>query len=293
MSKTKNSTITSFFTSTSQSKQNQNQIIIIEDQIDDHHHPSNPITSSSSHSKLNSSQTTHQINTLSKVPTISKTTSHQQVSNTHSNEDEDEDDEIQFISMSTLSESKPIKPIKPEPKKTKPNSTFLTFAELDAIRKSKQTSKLIPTEANWPTDDLIHNREPYRSDSSNNLIRSSNPSLRLRKGKSKTKTRSNEEFIFDQIKEPKPIPSIQLPTLKRLDLIPPTQLLSDLNSNPIYQTPLISRLLQLLEPANLRMLLWATEARLEQVPTPAQFTAPMEKARNQRLIPRLPHPQAP
>ncbi|KAH9824710.1 hypothetical protein DFH28DRAFT_1091291 [Melampsora americana] len=254
MSKTKNSSITSFFTSTSHPpKQNQNQIIIIEDELDHHHHhhQSNSIissSSSSSGSKLNStlskSKPDHQI---SKTEPISKRKSNQQVSNPPSisieeDENENDDHQNQFISI-----TKPTQKIKSDSKKS--NSNFLSFSELDAIRKSKQSkSNLIPIEPNWPKDDFIHNRDPYRSHSSHLQLQFPNHPLQLKKGKSKTKTLSNEEFIFNQIKELKPMPSIKLPSLKRLDLLPPSQLLSDLKSNLMYQKPLMFRLLQLLEP---------------------------------------------
>lgn len=252
MSKTKNSTITSFFTSSSTTsqpkpKQTQTPILIIEDHID--HHQSNSIISSTN-PKL---QSNHHSIQSQKIKTHQEskpeTKSNQQDQTTLSiKDDDDDDDEIQFISMSNTSCKKPTEPKKSDPKpSTKPIQSFLTFAELEAIRKSKQKSKLTATEASWPKDDLTHNREPYRVYSTR-LPDLPTHQLRLKKGKSKPKSRSQEELIFNEISESEPIYEVNLPTLKRLDLIPPIQLISDLQTNPIYQNPLISRLLQLLQP---------------------------------------------
>ncbi|EGF99998.1 uncharacterized protein MELLADRAFT_93952 [Melampsora larici-populina 98AG31] len=243
MSKTKNSSITSFFKSTTQPKPTPTPtpIIIIEEEDEEDQTKSNQLQSSTTSSNHHSFQPQNpKPNNKSK----------QSNPNTCSTKPTDEDDEIQFISITKPPEPKSNPKPKPKPK-SKPNQTFLTFAELEAIRKSKQSSKLIATEASWPTDSLQHNRESYQSYSTHHHL-SEIPvhhPLKFKKGKSKPKTRFTEELKLDEITFSEPLfPSNKLPRLERLDLVEPSQLISDLQTNSVYQSPLISRILNFLKP---------------------------------------------
>ncbi|KAI7939568.1 hypothetical protein MJO29_014304 [Puccinia striiformis f. sp. tritici] len=142
----------------------------------------------------------------------------------------------------------------PESKKTialtktgtsKPSKTFADF-ENERQEKIRRKSRPI-VDASWPTEDLIHQRflELAAEDR-----RSTTLVLKKNKGKKATRTWDGVEGEYTGWMRPISIDDdnqpIQKPKLTRLDLQAPKNLIEGVDNDPLYQHPLLKRLLKLI-----------------------------------------------
>ncbi|KAG0141349.1 hypothetical protein CROQUDRAFT_718195 [Cronartium quercuum f. sp. fusiforme G11] len=137
---------------------------------------------------------------------------------------------------------------RPSPKPTK---TFLTFAEMDKAREQKRARSMrTAVDASWPQPGESHNRTSYLEQASTSFEYENRP--RLQKGKRPlhhcTLSLGQTDFPFKIESEQQATASAPLPSLSRLDLVPPTSLISGLTTNPVYRHPLIMRLVGLFKP---------------------------------------------
>lgn len=178
-------------------------------------------------------------------------------------------DSFPFISTQTCSQpemifASPVSPKrKPQPPividlssspPPKPTKAFLTFSDMNEARNKKAARTLkSAVDAAWPQPGEVHNRASYLSTSSTHTTVNhlGERSLKLQKGKqSKPRCVTASDLSFSlSFRSPGPDTSyISLPSLSRLDLQPLSSLLPHLTDDPVFQHPLIARLLESMKP---------------------------------------------
>ncbi|KAA1073450.1 hypothetical protein PGT21_012616 [Puccinia graminis f. sp. tritici] len=138
---------------------------------------------------------------------------------------------------------------------TKKCKTFADFEELRRQKIKRNTRPIV--HPSWPSEDLIHQRfldEPLEDFQSST---EKPKALRLTQNKGKKPLRSWDigmiedngwmKTVKEEAGEYHPEePETQRPTLTRLDLQPPVNLIRGLQSDPTYRHPLLARLLKLI-----------------------------------------------